>query len=269
MLFLEGAQRGRQQVDADSGAGADAERAPLDAAHLLEGGVPLVEHVEHPPCVAVEAGPRLGQPDALAEAVEQRKAERLLELFDLIGDGRLAELQPLRRGRKAGQVGNRFERPELSQRDRAVQVELKVGRGHAPTICAWPRGNRDPSRRFGEPLPASKESRRLSFPPPPFPSRRSISTASAATRRCTHRRTPPTSGALPARPPRATASRCCSTRPRSWSSTCSPRTARMALAWRNARSRATAWSPASARSTAARSRCTRMTPRSSAARWAR
>jgi hypothetical protein len=71
VLFLEASERRRQEVDADRRAGADAQGAALDATHLLDGDGRLVEHVEHPARIAVQDVSRLGQPDALAEPVQQ------------------------------------------------------------------------------------------------------------------------------------------------------------------------------------------------------
>src|SRR4029077_11051021 len=53
-----------------------------------------------------------------------------LELLDLVRDGRLAQLQALRGEAEARQVGHGFERAQLAESDRAVEVELSWGLGH-------------------------------------------------------------------------------------------------------------------------------------------
>ena len=91
-----------------------------------------------------------------------------------------------------------------------------------------------------------------------------------STRRCTpgRRRRSRSSTPRGARRP-ASGSRCCSTRGRSSSSTSWPSTGRRRSGCRTTGRTATAWSPATAPSTAARSACSPRTSRSSAARSAR
>src|SRR5207248_4122294 len=86
---------------------------------------------EHPGSMAVGGRPGFGRLNPFAEAVEQRQAQRLLELLDLVGDGGLAQLEPPRRQAEALQVGDGLERPELPERDRTVEIELSWGVGHA------------------------------------------------------------------------------------------------------------------------------------------
>ena len=75
--------------------------------------------------------------DSLAKPVEERQAERFLELFDLVGDRWLAELESLGGEAEALQVGDGFERAELPQSDRSVEVQLSLRPRHgAYDICA-------------------------------------------------------------------------------------------------------------------------------------
>src|SRR5207249_8720132 len=136
MQLLERPERRGEQVDADRGARADAQRAALDAPHLLDRNRRLVEDVEHPARVAVEHGPGLSELHALAEPVEERKAEGLLQLFHLVRDRWLAQLESPRGEAEARQIGHGFECPQLAQSDRAVEIELSLGPGHgAYDIC--------------------------------------------------------------------------------------------------------------------------------------
>src|SRR6266851_5594446 len=70
--------------------------------------------------VAVEDGARLGELHALAEAIEQRQAERFLELLHLVRDRRLAEPQLLGGEAEAAEVGHGLERAQLTQRHRML-----------------------------------------------------------------------------------------------------------------------------------------------------
>src|SRR3977135_4313998 len=69
--------------------------------------------------------------------IQQRQAQRFLELLDLVGNGRLAESQLLRREAEALQVRDRHASYQLTQRQRAVEVESRAVLGHgAYDICA-------------------------------------------------------------------------------------------------------------------------------------
>src|SRR2546425_12080670 len=84
MQLLERPKGGRQKVDADRRARPDAEAAALDPTHLLERQRRFVEDVQGASRIRVQDRARLGELNALAEAVEERHADGLLELFDLV-----------------------------------------------------------------------------------------------------------------------------------------------------------------------------------------
>src|SRR2546428_373061 len=84
MQLLERPKGGRQKVDADRRARPDAEAAALDPTHLLERQRRFVEDVQGASRIRVQDRARLGELHALAEAVEERHADGLLELFDLV-----------------------------------------------------------------------------------------------------------------------------------------------------------------------------------------
>src|SRR6266849_3055889 len=120
--LLECAQGGRQDVDAHRRARPYAEVAALDPAYLLQRHRGLVEDVPRAARVAVEDRARLGELNALAEAVEQGQAQRLFQLFDLVRDRRLAEPELLGGEAEAPEVGHRLEGAQLTQRHRVVEV---------------------------------------------------------------------------------------------------------------------------------------------------
>ena len=162
MQLLESAERSGQDVNPDGGARSNPQRSTLDAAHLLDRHGRLVQHVEHPPGVAVQQRPRFGQLDALAEPVEQRQAERFLQLLDLVRDRRLAELEAPRREAEAGQVGDRFERPQLPQSHRSVEIELGWGPRHGAYDMRY--GRPETSFTFARSSDHSESRRRRSSP---------------------------------------------------------------------------------------------------------
>ncbi len=112
--LFESTEGCREEVDADRRARAHTKVATLDSTHLLDGDGGLVEDVEHPARVAVEQGAGFCQLDALAKAVQQRHAQRLLELLHLVRDRRLAQLEALRGQAEAVEVGHRLERAQLA-----------------------------------------------------------------------------------------------------------------------------------------------------------
>src|ERR671934_2811644 len=76
VILLEGAQRGRNDVDADRHTGADLERPAFYAAQSFQRDRRLIEQDQRPPHVLVEELAGLRQLYALAEPVEEREAER-------------------------------------------------------------------------------------------------------------------------------------------------------------------------------------------------
>src|SRR3982075_1906834 len=72
---------------------------------------------------------------AFAEPIQEREAERFLQLFDLVGHRGLAETEMLCGETEAVEVGDRLESSQLTQRHGAVEVKWRAVFGHAPTIC--------------------------------------------------------------------------------------------------------------------------------------
>src|SRR5207245_5634368 len=159
MQLLERAEGSGQKVDADRRAGTDAQVAALDATQLLELQRGFVEDVEGTARVSVEDRPRLGELHAFAESIQQRHSERLLELFDLVRDRRLAEPQLLRGLAEAAEVGHRFEGAQLTQRHRAVEIQLRAVLGHGAYDMRY---GRPPTKEHGSrsPHPADPPRRR-------------------------------------------------------------------------------------------------------------
>ena len=94
---------------------------------------------EQPLRAAVEPPPGLGRLDAAAGAVEELRAEPLLERADLEADGRLRDAEPLRRLREALPLDDGAERSELTRVHKhsimhwtTLRVSF-VGRGFAST----------------------------------------------------------------------------------------------------------------------------------------
>src|ERR1700716_838314 len=72
---------------------------------------------------------------AFAEPIQEREAERFLQLFDLVGHRGLAETEMLCGETEAVEVGDRLESSQLTQRHGAVDVQRESLLGHGPTIC--------------------------------------------------------------------------------------------------------------------------------------
>ena len=103
----------------------------------------MIDLGQHGPGLLQQHGPRGGQPDALAPAVQQRRADDLLQAPDLLAQRRLGDVHPLRRMGEGARVGNRHEvaqMPEFHagrgratgarQRDRPCACQLLLGLVH-------------------------------------------------------------------------------------------------------------------------------------------
>ena len=124
----EAPQRGRQQVDADRRAGAEPHASGHHAAqllHALDAGLQLAQRA-----IGVGqqqlAGPRGER--ALAHALEQREAERLLEVAHLHADGGLGEVERLRRAREGAVARDGLQRAQV--RDLEVHRQKIRDRQH-------------------------------------------------------------------------------------------------------------------------------------------
>ena len=167
MAPLELAQQQRQHRLARAGRRAELE-APAQLASPSSAATSSSELLlerEQPLRAAVEPQPRLGRLDAPPRAVEQLRAEPLLERPDLQADRRLRHAEPLRRLREAAALDDRAERGQLTRVhkqslcDGAPDVPTGIGqvpdsetlgRGHAhPRLPALaPRdAERAPTRR--------------------------------------------------------------------------------------------------------------------------
>ena len=116
MLALELAEEQRHDDRGRAGRGADLQLA-RELALALAGD--LVEDLllerEQPLRAAVEPQPRLGRLDAAAGAVEQLRAEPLLERPHLQRDGGLGDAETLGRLREAAPLDDGAERRELAR----------------------------------------------------------------------------------------------------------------------------------------------------------
>jgi len=118
MIEAEPGEQARHEVlrGADHADGDAAAAQALEVVHRLLGIVHLAQHARG---VLVEAQARLGQLQALADAVEQRQFQRQLELLDLHRDRRLAQVQFLARAHEAALARHRAEDLQLPERDAA------------------------------------------------------------------------------------------------------------------------------------------------------
>ena len=103
----------------------------------------MIDLGQHGPGLLQQHGPRGGQPDALAPAVQQLGADDLFQPPDLLAERGLRDVHPLRRMGEGARVGNRHEvaqMPEFHagrgratgarQRDRPCACQLLLGLVH-------------------------------------------------------------------------------------------------------------------------------------------
>jgi len=113
----EPSQCRRQQIDAERRAGAEPDAPGHDPPQLLDQLDAALELPQRAPGVGQEELARPGRVRALADALEQRQPELLLELADLHADGRLRERELARRPGEAPVARDRRERLEVRKLD--------------------------------------------------------------------------------------------------------------------------------------------------------
>src|SRR5690606_14704392 len=92
--------------------------APHDeAGNVVDGAARSVELAEHDLGALTKGRARLRKKHALADALEQRSAQRRLELRDLLGNARLRNPQALRRAREILGLGDGQKIPQMSNLD--------------------------------------------------------------------------------------------------------------------------------------------------------
>ncbi|PYN45599.1 MAG: hypothetical protein DME00_21820 [Candidatus Rokuibacteriota bacterium] len=113
----ESPQRGRQQIDAERRAGAEPDASGHDASELLDELEPALELPHRAPGVRQEELARLGRVGPLADTLEQRQPQLLLELSHLHADGRLRESKLARRAGEIPVARDRGERLQVRELD--------------------------------------------------------------------------------------------------------------------------------------------------------
>ena len=103
----------RQDVHPAGGPGAEDQPPSGAVAQLRDRALRLLLGVEHGDGGAIQHLARLGQPELGASALEQRKAELLLERLELQAHRGLAQQEVRRRRRDAATLGHRVEDPEV------------------------------------------------------------------------------------------------------------------------------------------------------------
>ena len=83
----------------------------------MDTGCRGLEGVERAPAPLEEQRPRLGRLGALAQALEQRQAQGLLELADVQAHGGLAQAERLGRPREALEAGDLVECAQVHRID--------------------------------------------------------------------------------------------------------------------------------------------------------
>ena len=104
---------GQQRDDVRRRIGADPELAALEAAAAGEDLLGLDLGGVHPPGHLQEPAPEVGQLDAAAAALEEAHAVARLQGLHLAGEGRLADVQHLRRPAVAAGGGDRVKGADL------------------------------------------------------------------------------------------------------------------------------------------------------------
>ena len=98
----------------------------------------MIDLGQHGPGLLQQYGPRGGQPDALALAVQQRRADDLLQAPDLLAQRRLGDVHPLRRMGEGARVGDRHEVAQVpefdAERARATGACLQDRAGHCQLL---------------------------------------------------------------------------------------------------------------------------------------
>ena len=110
--------------DGDRGHGGEAEaddarRAGVDAAGQVTGAV---DQVEHPVGLVEEGRAGAGQLDPAVVALEQRRADRLLQLLDLARQRRLGHLEALGGPTEVQLLGDGDEGPDLVEGDHGPRL---------------------------------------------------------------------------------------------------------------------------------------------------
>jgi hypothetical protein len=111
----ESGKDAREHVDAGRRARPDDERAAPEPAQLADGLAGAVQGGEETLRMPLEDAPGLGTLDRAPEAIEEPRAELPLQLADVLGQGRLAEVKRLRRAPKASRARDSEKHLELPE----------------------------------------------------------------------------------------------------------------------------------------------------------
>jgi hypothetical protein len=112
MTEVKAAEYRREQIGGDGGAGADTEKAPLEAAQFAEFALGDALNAEQLAGTDVESPTGVGEPDRSPGAVDEREIEFRLQLLEGLGDGWLAEVE---RGRSLGEAVVVYDRGEEAE----------------------------------------------------------------------------------------------------------------------------------------------------------
>lgn len=92
---LKGGQRPGKEIVSRGAAGAEVQSSAFQALQLVQGAPGLVSQDKDPLGVVGHETPGLRQDDAAAQAVEELGAQLLLQVEDVLGDGRLTDVEVL------------------------------------------------------------------------------------------------------------------------------------------------------------------------------
>ena len=125
---VQGTEQGHQPGGEDAGGTGRRHRegAALQALQVGEGLFQVGELARDGLAAAQRFPPRLGQPDLLADVLEQRQPQSRLQLFDLHGDRGLGEVQLGTGAGKAATTGHGFENLELAQGELQHQTNFEA-----------------------------------------------------------------------------------------------------------------------------------------------
>jgi len=115
VALVEGGDAARDETQVEGVRGADVQLARHLRAVLAQGAQAQVDLVQGLGAVVQKLVARTGQRHALACAVEQRRADLLFELLDLVRQRRLRDMQPLGRAREVERAGQCDEVAQVPQ----------------------------------------------------------------------------------------------------------------------------------------------------------